>query len=170
MIETMLATALAVLANATTAAEDRAAIEEAVVAIFKPYAADASGAASWDYPIYSTETAALIAKWREVTPEDEVDRLSDGDWLCQCQDWNAQAFTATIGAIGMWNEGFAEVDLTVDLGLDGPDATRMERLTFKREGAEWKLDDILADSFPDGLKQALRETIAEDEALIGERG
>jgi hypothetical protein len=158
------------LAAGAPSVEDRSAIEERVVEMFKPYAASSDTPAAWDYPIYSAEVTALIAEWRSVTPTDEVDALSDGDWLCQCQDWDAEAFTATIGAVGGWNEGFLEVDLTVDLGLDGPDATRMERLSFKREGAEWKVDDLFADSFPNGLKQALRDTIAADKALRGERG
>ena len=159
------------LAAAAPTAGDRSAIEQRVVEIFRPYVASSDTPPAWDYPIYSAEVTALIAEWRSVTPTDEVDALSDGDWLCQCQDWDAEAFTATIGAIGAWNEGFLEVDVTVDLGLGGPDATRMERISFKREGADWKVDDLFADSFPNGLKQALRETIAADKALAGgERG
>ena len=46
-------------------------------------------------PIYTAEVSALIAEWRTVAPQDEPDARSDGDWLCQCQDWNEEAFTAT---------------------------------------------------------------------------
>jgi hypothetical protein len=158
------------LAADALSAGDRSAIEQRVAEIFGPYATSSNTPVSWEVPIYSAETTALIAEWRDVTPENEVDALSDGDWLCQCQDWNEQAFTTRIDAIGTWNEGFAELDLTVDLGFGGPESMRMERMSFKREDGAWKLDDLFADSFPDGLKQALRETIAEDKALSGERG
>lgn len=158
------------LAAAAPSASERSELEKATVEIFRPYADAARGAASWDSPIYSAEVTALIAQWREVAPQGEVDALSDGDWLCQCQDWNPEAFTATIGSIGVPAESLAEVDLTVDLGLDGPTATRSARLTFKREDGAWKVDDIVAESFPHGLKHALRETIAADQVLAGEAG
>jgi hypothetical protein len=39
------------------------------------------------------------------------------------------------------------------------------QLRFRPEGGGWKVDDLFAAGMPDGLKQALRETIAADEAL-----
>lgn len=158
------------LAAAAPSDTDRSELEQKVVEIFRPYTAAPGGIASWDLPIYSAEITALIAQWRAVAPEGEVDALNDGDWLCQCQDWDAEAFTATIGSIDMPGEGLAEVELTVDLGFGGPEAIRPMRLTFKREEGAWKVDEIVAESFPNGLKQAMSETIAEDQALAGERG
>ena len=158
------------LAVTAPSAADRNAIEARVVEIFRPYAA--SGAApAWEQPIYSAEVAALIAEWRAVAPQDEPDALSDGDWLCQCQDWNEEAFTATITSIDATSTDLAEVEVDVDLGFAAADASlRRERLLLKREDGVWKLDDLVAESFPAGLKQALRETIAADKTLAGERG
>lgn len=158
------------LAATAPSASDRAELEQQTVAIFRPYMATENTTASWDYPIYSAEITALIAQWRAVVPEGEVDALNDGDWLCQCQDWDAGAFAATIGSIEAPAEGLAEVALTVDLGFAGDESIRPLRLTFKREEGAWKVDEIVAESFPRGLRQALRETIAEDKALAGERG
>jgi hypothetical protein len=35
---------------------------------------------------------------------------------------------------------------------------------LKREQGEWKVDDVVGDGLPEGLKHALRETIAAHEA------
>src|SRR6478752_768272 len=74
------------------------ALLRTVEGLFKPYARPpaARSPAVWQRPIWSRETAALIARWRRVTPSDEVDTLSDGDWLCQCQDWDVHAFKLTV--------------------------------------------------------------------------
>jgi hypothetical protein len=150
------------LAATALSADDRHAMEERVVEIFAPYRA-ADVAPAWEQPIYTAEVAALIAEWRAVAPHDEPDALSDGDWLCQCQDWNHRRFLATIISIAMTVEGTAEVDLILDLGRSN--AARVARLVLKREQGEWKVDDIVGDDLSEGLKQALRETIATDEAL-----
>ena len=158
------------LAATAPSAVDRAAIEGRVVEIFRPYTTAASTPA-WEQPIYSAEITALIADWRAVAPQDEPDALSDGDWLCQCQDWNEEAFTATITSIDATSANLAEVEVDVDLGFPAADASlRRERLVLKREDGVWKVDDLVAESLPAGLKQALRETIAADKALAGERG
>ncbi len=57
--------------------------------------------------------------------------------------------------------------ITLDLGFREGESEREERLTLRREGEAWMIDDIFAESFPQGLRQALRETIAADEALPG---
>jgi len=53
---------------------------------------------------------------------------------------------------------------------DGTDQRMLTSMVLRREGGAWKIDDMFAESFPSGLRQALRETIAEDKALRGERG
>jgi len=164
MLATIAALLLAASAGAPSAA-DREAIETQVTAVFGPYKRPSNGVAAWDYPIYSAEISALIARWKAVRPHDQPDDLGGADWLCQCQDWNHRRFLLTIIAIGMTVEGTAEVDLILDLGGSGADAARAERLVLKREQGDWKVDDIVGDGLPEGLKQALREAIAADEAL-----
>jgi hypothetical protein len=154
-----------ILAAAAPSAEDRMAIEEAVVGIFAPFTTENPGA-SWDFPVYSEEVTALIAKWKSVIPESEPDGLNDGDWLCQCQDWDAAAFQATITSVTMTGARTAEVEVSLDLGFGAGEAGRGGRLLLRREGEAWKIDDIVAEPFPSGLRQALHETIAADEALL----
>jgi hypothetical protein len=164
MLATMAALLLAAGAGEPPAA-DREAIETQVTAVFGPYKRPASGIAAWDYPIYSAEITALIARWKAVMPQDEPDALSDGDWLCQCQDWNRRRFLLTIITVAMTNRDTAEVDVILDLGTNGTNGSRAGRLVMTREPGGWKIGDMVTDDFPDGLKRALRETIAADEAL-----
>lgn len=166
MLATISLLLLAASAGAPSPAA-REAIETEVTGIFGPYRNPAAVAA-WDYPIYSAEVTALIERWKAVRPQDEPDALSDGDWLCQCQDWNHRRFLATIISIGMTVEGTAEVDLILDLGRSGTDAARVARLVLKREQGEWKVDDIVGDDLSEGLKLALREAIAAHEAVAAE--
>lgn len=155
----------ALLAGASLPPDYSAQIDAQVAEAFRPYKDDIDDQAVWDRPIFSAEVNALIAHWQKVLPDDEPDRLNDGDWLCQCQDWDAKAFKAEIASRAALSEGRASVDVKIDLFGD-PNGIRDAKLIFTREGGAWKIDDIFAkDSFPDGLKQALRETIAEDEAL-----
>ena len=166
----MLATIVPLLLLAASAGAPSAAlreeIETQVTAIYGPYADRETSVAAWDYPIYSADLTALIARWKAVMPQDETDALNDGDWLCQCQDWNRRRFLATIITVGMTDRDTAEVDVILDLGTNGSNGSRAGRLILKREQGEWKLDDMVADDFPDGLKLALQETIAADEALV----
>lgn len=165
----MLTIVLPLLAAATISPADESVLEQRVVEIFSPYAQAGNATAAWEYPIYSAELTELIAHWRRVTPTNEPDDLSDGDWLCQCQDWDESAFTATMGPKRARSDGLVAIPVTIDLGFGGP--VREERLVLKREADAWQVDDLVAEAFPDGLKQALRETIAEEEAVPpGERG
>ena len=87
------------LAAAAPSVAERSEIETTVVGIFQPYMGPAGAVAAWDQPIYSAEVAALIARWKAVMPEGELDGLNDGDWLCQCQDWDVDAFQARITSV-----------------------------------------------------------------------
>lgn len=133
--------------------------EAAVAAIYAPYSRPATATAAWEYPIFTRQTADLIAHWRRVTPQDEVDALSDGDWLCLCQDHDEAAFKATVLS-RREARGGALVAVRLDLGGG---VKREAQLVLKREGGGWKLDDLYAaPDFPNGLKQKLQETILED--------
>lgn len=132
--------------------------EAAVAAIYAPYSGPASTTASWDYPIYTRQTADLIAHWRRITPQDETDELSDGDWLCLCQDFDSQAFKAEV-LTRRDVRGEARLAVRLDLGHG---ARRDVQMVLKREGGAWKLDDLYAaPDFPNGLRQKLQEVILE---------
>jgi hypothetical protein len=167
----MPATVLAglLLAGAAMSAHDRAAVDAMVLSIYQPYSRssasdDNGGAANWEQPIFSAGTAALIAHWVRVQPKDGPDDLNDGDWFCMCQDYDNKKFRATIGAHRQLRPNVMQVQVSVDLGTGDP--RRNLRFIFNREGRSWKLDNIFArDGFENGLKVALRRTIAADEKL-----
>jgi hypothetical protein len=149
------------LAGAGLPAADRAAIDTRVREMFRPYRGRTTSKSSWEYPIFSAETAALIAHWVRVQPKDEPDELNDGDWFCLCQDFDAKAFRAVPQPARLVRPGVAEVQVRVNLGFG---ESRSERLVLKKEAGAWRLDDLQASpDFPRGLKQKLRETIAADE-------
>ncbi|MDE2404522.1 MAG: DUF3828 domain-containing protein [Sphingomonadales bacterium] len=108
---------------------------------------------------WSAETAALVHRWKAVTPSDEVDDLGDFDWLCHCQDWDAKAFRARVAGQRMIGPNL--VELRVRLTLAHGSETG-ERLLLRRENGDWRIDDIFATDLPRGLKAALRRTIATD--------
>jgi hypothetical protein len=140
---------------------EQAALLRTVETLFKPYSRPATQRtpAVWQRPIWSRETAALIARWRRSTPSDEVDDLSDGDWLCQCQDWDEHAFKLTVRQPQLDAAGHAAVDVRFQLS---PGEWRSARLLMNLEGGAWKLDDILAADFASGLKATIHRTIEED--------
>lgn len=145
------------LAAATLAPADSAALDAAVVTMFAPYRNPNATQSPSERPIWSAETAALIARWRRGTPRDEIDDMSGGDWLCLCQDWDAAKFRAAVIDRTATAPGTAQVRVRVSIGFG---EAQVERLSFRREGGRWKLDDMVARDFPRGIKQALRETIA----------
>jgi hypothetical protein len=145
-----------VLAAATPQA---GSAEAAVAAIYAPYSGPTTATASWDYPIFTKQTAELIAHWRRVTPQDEPDALSDGDWLCLCQEFDNKAFKLEVLS-KRETRGGVQVSVRLDLGYN---PRREAQLVLKREGGAWKLDDLYAaPDFPSGLKQKLQETILEE--------
>jgi hypothetical protein len=150
------------LAGAAPSVADRGQIDAAVQGIFGAYADPGKVAGSLDAPIYSTETAALIAHWKRVTPSDEVDELSDSDWFCQCQEWDAATFRTTIVRREILRANVARVAVRLMIGWN---TNRDARIVLKREGGRWLADDLFFSEMPKGLKQKLRETIVEDEAL-----
>lgn len=158
------------LASMMLPPEDVAAVQAQAAAIFAPYKAEVNDVPSWERTVYSEETAALIAHWQKVMPENEPDELNDGDWFCQCQDWDQAKFAVALEPATPLTEELFEVKGKVDIGFGAESPARDIRLIFKREGAEWRLDDMVSDSFLQGLKQALRDTITTDEALRANTG
>jgi hypothetical protein len=104
----------------------------------------------------------LIAKWQTVVPEGEVDAMNDGDWVCQCQDWDAKKFRVKIIKREAKGRDAALIGVDFNLGSGDP---RDAYLEFRRENGRWLVDDIYSEPYSDGIKAALVQTIAEDEAL-----
>lgn len=152
----LLAGALALVPAGGLAASSPAVF---VQEIYQPYRGLGEPNSGWERAIWSARTRALIARWRAVTPADEVDDLSDGDWLCQCQDWDAKSFRAKVRTLRSLDTRRMQVsvDVTIAAGV-----VRRQRLELVREGGRWLLDDLFAADFPKGLRAALVATIAKD--------
>lgn len=158
-----LTAAILALASATLPAADSVAINRQVAEVYRPYTRAMTSTSAWERPIFSAEINGLVRQWRRVTPRDEVDDLSDGDWLCLCQDWEPRRFVAVVTAKRLLRPGIVEATVRINLG-EG--AARTARLQLKQEAGAWKIDDMISSDYPRGLKQALRETIAADRKLL----
>ncbi len=136
--------------------------EAAITAIYAPFRSAEMRDAAWERPIFTPSLKALIARWRAVSPTDEVDDLSDFDWLCQCQDWDAGRLHERVLASRVAGPGRRLV--TVALGKA---PGRRERLRFllQQTGGQWLIDDIFASGFRGGLRATLVRTTAADNAL-----
>ena len=134
--------------------------EAAVAAIYAHYNGPVSASPPWDYPIYSRQMMELIADWRRSAPTDEPDALSDGDWLCLCQEFERGKVVHQVRSRRPLRSGGVEVTVKLDLGHQ---VTRDLRLLLKRENGAWRLDDLYGTpDLPRGLRQKLRETIVEN--------
>lgn len=160
MISALLSAIL--LAASPIPATDREALDQTVAAIFAPYREADMSDAAWQRPIYSREVAALIARWEQVMPEDEVDDLNDGDWFCQCQDWEPEHFRVKVISRKAVTVDVAEIEVDIDIGRG---EKRDALLSFRREEGKWMLDDLYSEEYSDGIKDALVRTIAADGAL-----
>ncbi|MEI6641388.1 MAG: DUF3828 domain-containing protein [Novosphingobium sp.] len=152
-----------IVAALALAAAPAATTPEAVItAIYAPFRKAEMKDAEWERPIFTSRLKALIARWRAVTPTDEVDDLSDFDWLCQCQDWDAGGLRERITGRRVLGRGRMLVSVSL-----GKAPGRRERLQFvlSREGGTWLIDDIYASGFRGGLRAALLRTTAADIAL-----
>lgn len=155
------------LASASVSTADRAALDAATRAIYAPYQSDElTEVAAWDRDIWTREIRDLIVHWQSVIPLDEPDAMNDGDWLCQCQDWDSNGFRVKIKSFKAVQPGAAKVTVNINLGHGDPhDAV----LSFLQEGDSWLLDDMHTEEYSEGIKAALRQTILDDEALLKAR-
>ena len=151
------------LASAALSKADRLALDAATRAIYAPYTREEISPAVWERDIWSGEVRKLIARWQAVIPENEPDAMNDGDWLCQCQDWDEKAFRVTITQRKKVSKDVAEV--AVDIVLFEGAEPRDAFLTFRHENGRWMLDEMFTEEYADGIKAALVQTIAEDLAL-----
>lgn len=151
-----------IFAALALAAAPAATPEAAIAAIYAPFRSAEMRDAAWERPIFTASLKARIDRWRAVTPSDEVDDLSDFDWLCQCQDWDAGGLHERVTARRVL--GPDRLLVSVSLGIS---PGRRERLRFvlTRVGSRWLVDDIFASGFRGGLRATLIRTTAADIAL-----
>lgn len=156
--------ALLLAACATTGPTSAdAAVRAATLALYAPYQAPAEPPADWDRPIFTADTAALIAAWQAARGEGEpADGLADAGWLCECQDWDAATFAVTISRIAHLSPDAARVSLVVQ-PVSG--STASQTLLLRREQGHWLIEDLFANTNAGavddsrGLRQQLREAV-----------
>ncbi|KUR70444.1 hypothetical protein AQZ52_16635 [Novosphingobium fuchskuhlense] len=151
-----------ILAALALAAAPAATPDAAIAAIYAPFRQADMRDAAWERPIFTPRLKALIARWRAVTPTDEVDDLSDFDWLCQCQDWDAGGLGERITARRVLAP--ARRLITVRLGK-APGRRETLRFLLERSGRRWLVDDMFASGFRGGLRASLIWTTAADIGL-----
>ena len=151
-----------ILAALALAAAPAATPGAAIAAIYAPFHKADTQLAAFERPIFTPRLKAMIAKWRAVTPTDEVDDLSDFDWLCQCQDWDEGGLHERVLASRAAGPGRQLV--TVALGKAPGRHERLRFLLVRTDGG-WLIDDIFASGFRGGLRATLARTTAADIAL-----
>ncbi len=152
------ALAIFALVLAAPAEAEDTSPEAFVRALYAPYGeADPDWETVREKPMYSAATSALIDRWMAGADPDQVEDLADFDWLCQCQDWDTDAFALAIAPRGERTRDKAEVTARMELGRGDFAETRF---LLVREHGEWLIDDQVSEAFPNGLKAALREAMA----------
>jgi Protein of unknown function (DUF3828) len=161
-IGTPLLTTLALLLIAATPAPitraDNAAIRAAIKVIYAPYLDPAKEISAFEAPVFSARTTALIKQWRNRRSSDEVSPLSQGDWFCQCQDWDSPGFRVTAIKIQPQAKGKVIANVSYDLGWD---EVRNLKFVMIRERGKWQIDDLISSGGYPSLTNGLRQEIAE---------
>lgn len=155
-----------ILAALALAAAPAATPDAAIAAIYAPFRSAEMRDAAWERPIFTPSLKAMIARWRAVTPSDEVDDLSDFDWLCQCQDWDPGGLHERITARRVLSP--LRRRITVQLGM-APGRRETLRFVLQQSATGWLIDDIFASGFRGGLRATLVRTTAADIALRQQR-
>lgn len=151
-----------ILAALALAATSAATPDAAIAAIYAPFRHADTQLAVSERPIFTPRLKAMITRWRAVSPTDEVDDLSDFDWLCQCQDWDAGGLRERITVRRVLAP--TRRLITVRLGK-APGRHETLRFLLERSGGRWLIDDIFASGFRGGLRASLIRTTAADIAL-----
>jgi Protein of unknown function (DUF3828) len=137
---------------------DNGAIRAAIKVIYAPYIDPTNELSAFEAPVFSTRTKVLITQWSNRRSSDEVSPLAEGDWFCQCQDWDAKEFRVTAIKIQPQAKGKVIANVSYDLGWD---EVRSLKFLLIREAGRWKVDDLLYDNESVSLTAELRREIAE---------
>ncbi|MDE1914606.1 MAG: DUF3828 domain-containing protein [Sphingomonadales bacterium] len=144
-----------ILAAATNSMVDGREVDAFVAQVYAPYHAEKT-AAPWDRAIWSGRTQALLNTWKHGRASGEADKVSDSDMLCDCQDWDADAFRIETQARQFTGPGRAVVLLRV---LPDGRHARQVRLALVKEQGRWLIDE-LGDPGGRNLSALLRQAIA----------
>ncbi len=129
-----------------------------VRAALAPYADEETVAPDYlSAPRWTTQTRVLIKRWQAAQKSGangtDVTPLGGGDWLCQCQDWDAKQFR--IKNITLTNQTRDRLIADTRYMITAHDRRRL-RFVMIREGGTWRIDDLIFDGQRATLKAQLR--------------
>jgi hypothetical protein len=159
MLFALASLSLAASAPAKTAPQDQIAVAAVVRATLAPYAnAKIVAPDQFTAPRWGRQTRQLIKDWQTApNSSGDVSPLADGDWLCQCQDWDAKAFRInTIRSTGS-APGRIIADVRYSISRS---AQRRLKFVMIREAGQWRIDDLVFPDQRDSLKAQLRSETA----------
>lgn len=156
------------------APQDEAVVREIVAKIYAPYSQpipeapddgsyapdNAAGASVDGYePPYTQSLAALIGRWDRLMQEsEELYGLNGFDWYCQCQDNDPATSRLVRQSYTAKGKDAIEAKILFSPGrYEGKDMGAPLLFRFKREGGQWKIDDL---RFQDS--DTLRKGLADD--------
>ncbi|WP_068080162.1 DUF3828 domain-containing protein [Novosphingobium rosa] len=117
---------------------DARALDALVNQIYAPYRINGRDSDYLKAGIYTSQTRMLIQQWAQQS-NGEADEVSDADMLCDCQDWDADAFHVETVSRQFTGPGRAVMLLSVW-------QTRSHhsnvRLSLVKEGSSWAVEDI----------------------------
>jgi opacity protein-like surface antigen len=134
-------------------AAQETALRTMVDALYAPYKSD-NPQAFTDRDVFSADTTQRLKQWRSKGPRDEVDDVSDGDWLCSCQDWDPAFFRVVTLELTPIAGGRVSANVTLQLFSD-KNEVRNIRLIVVEEKLQWRIDDVFNVGNNIGLKAAL---------------
>ena len=132
-------------------------VTAAVEALYAPYTTvGAEPRSAVDArPDYSAGLNRLITAWRAATADAGVTDLSEADWLCSCQDWDAARARLTINSVDATARGY---DVSASFSADGSGPAQAVYFFMVEEGGRWAVDDMVLG----GGRRTLRALLADE--------
>jgi hypothetical protein len=116
-------------------------VVDSVRAIFATYSDGNSenDGVSWQRPVFTKRFTAIIRKWEAKHTNDEVPPYGDGDWFCNCQDYDVKK--AKLSEVTVIKTGPGRYTASSFLYI-GWDYSRRIDLRIAYENGQFLIDDI----------------------------
>lgn len=145
------------LAAGSPSLGDGHAIDALVNQIYGPYRSSGGNPDFLQASIYASQTEALIQQWRQRGGGREADEVSDSDMLCDCQDWDADAFHVETVSRMFTGPGRAVLLLRV---WQTKNHNSNVRLSLVKEGSRWAVEDVGDTGAGSSLRGALSRALS----------
>jgi Protein of unknown function (DUF3828) len=109
--------------------------------------------------LYTLSLRSLLDRWNPIAHGDELYAMNSFDWYCQCQDFDPK--TAKLISQKTTIRGKDAIDVKTRFSRGWGDNKGVPMvIKFKREGAAWKIDELIMDknmSLRAGLLDDIKE-------------